>query len=90
MSNKSMNKLQEMLNRNNPALEKSNDMVAAKVVPMEHPVQHVRLWLIKNRVSLKISVQVERVLVAYMRDEVKESFMKSEVNRLLNRKFFTE
>lgn len=85
---RSILKQSETLNRNNPAMEKNKDLPAKANKKEKSPSELVRNYMITNRQSLKTAVAVSRVLLAFDKSLVAPEYMKSEVNRLLNKKFF--
>lgn len=91
MSNKTIDKASKEINRFNASLLKQGDIKRnGKAVTKLTPVQQVRAWLCVNKQSLKTCTQIERVLQAFEKEAVSLEYMKEEVNRFLNRKFFTE
>lgn len=91
MNNKTLEKASKQINAFNAALTKQGDIKTnGKAHTKIDPVKQVRAWLVLNRQSLKVCVEIERFLQACEKQKVTVEFMKEQVNRLLNRKFFAE
>lgn len=91
MSDKTITKASKEINAFNASLIKQGDIKRnGKAQTKLKPTEQVRAWLCLNKQSLKTCTQIERILQAYEKQSVSLEFMKGEVNRFLNRKFFAE